>query len=748
MPLDDFLRRGAAAHPRREALVCGEQRLTYAELDRRTQSLSDELLQLGVCQGDRVAVDFGEEALIDAVVAVLGILRAEAVFLMLNPLLKTDQRKAVLEQSGASLVLRNRSGIVSSVFRRTGPTRCAQTRTRSVGRPTTRSPSDSSREGDVCALFYTSGSTGRPKGVTMTRGNVTAAMCSILGYLDLRATDTVLNFLPLSSDYGLYNVLMPIRQGARVVLDRPFLHPRQISTALDAEEVTGLPLTPTVVAILRRFPRLRIPAPERIRWITSTGQALPPASSRWLRASFPAARVYSMYGLTECKRATYLPPEELDRRPTSVGKEIPGTNVDLVDETGASVPTGEIGELTVRGPHVMQGYWNQPEETARVLRDGTLHTGDLFTRDEEGYLYFAGRKDDLIKSGGYIVSPRAVENAVCELEGVCEAVAFGIPHDVLGHALRLIVVPSEGAAPEGTAPEGAAPDEAAIRAHCELHLEKYLVPKEIEIRDSLPKTAAGKTDIRALQTQREKFELQRKSWGKLRRVRPAAIDLARVELIRDTPPERIRDAEALAELIPRLGLNDDGLDDFPASLRPYCGQGLRIWQYPQEFAAYLSRLIELGARSYLELGTRHGGTFITTVECLARCGRFEAALGVDIMPCPSMSEYQALRPGTTFLRLNTQSEDFVRALDRYGPFDVALIDANHDEEECRHEFRILKDRCGMIALHDIANTEFPAVGKVWRAVQESGEFQCFSYISDIREPHLPMGIGLAVKTGR
>jgi hypothetical protein len=242
-----------------------------------------------------------------------------------------------------------------------------------------------------------------------------------------------------------------------------------------------------------------------------------------------------------------------------------------------------------------------------------------------------------------------------------------------------------------------------------------------------------------------KFELQRKSWGKLRRIRPSPIDLTKVALIRAQSPASLRDPDQLAAVILALGLNDDGLEDFPPALRPHCGHGLRIWQYPQEFARYLAQLLRLGVRSYLELGIRHGGTFVTTVECLGRGGTLTSALGVDIMPCPSMAEYSRLNPAARFLELNTQSSAFERALDEHGPFDAALIDANHDEEECRHEFEVLRNRCAMLAFHDIANTEFPAIGRVWADIAKLVGYRCFEYVSDYPEQHTPMGIGLAIR---
>jgi len=242
------------------------------------------------------------------------------------------------------------------------------------------------------------------------------------------------------------------------------------------------------------------------------------------------------------------------------------------------------------------------------------------------------------------------------------------------------------------------------------------------------------------------FELQKKSWAKLRKIRPSAIDLAKIDTIRTESPESLLDSDVLAELMLELGLNDDGLQDFPEFLRAHCGTGLRIWQYPSEFSRYLAYVLKLGVRSYLELGTRHGGTFVLTVECIDRCNGLKSAIGIDIMQCPSMSEYAEGNPKVEFLQVNTQSAEFRRAIDEHGHFDIALIDANHDEEECRKEFEFLKDRCSMVAFHDIANTEFPGVGIVWNDVRTLDRYRCHEFISDYAEPHIPMGIGLAVRT--
>ena len=277
--------------------------------------------------------------------------------------------------------------------------------------PSTR-PAQSCIDVDLASLVYTSGSTGEPKGVMLTHLGMLTAARSIVQYLGNRRDDVVIDMLPLSFDYGLYQVLMAFMFGGTVVLERSFVYPAQIVDSLIKNRVTGLPLVPTIAALLlatrdlgeRRFPDLR--------YITSTGQVLPPAHIARLRQVFPAARIFSMYGLTECKRVSYLPPEELDRRPDSVGKAIPNTEVFIVDDEGNEI--GEArrpGQLVVRGSHVMAGYWGLPEKTAATLRPGrypgerVLYSGDTFEKDDEGFLYFVGRRDDMFKSSGATGEP-------------------------------------------------------------------------------------------------------------------------------------------------------------------------------------------------------------------------------------------------------------------------------------------------------------------------------------------------------
>jgi acyl-CoA synthetase (AMP-forming)/AMP-acid ligase II len=351
---------------------------------------------------------------------------------------------------------------------------------------------------DPAALIYTSGSTGKPKGVLLTHRNICAAAESITTYLENTPDDVILDALPLAFDYGLYQVLMGFKTGATVVLERSFTYPYSLVQKIIREGVTGLPVVPTMATILLQMDPavLRFP---RLRYITNTAAALSTEHIARLRAAFPGVKLYSMYGLTECKRVSYLPPEELDRRPKSVGRAIPNTEAFVADDSGRPIGPGEVGQLVVRGSHVMAGYWEMPEETAKVLKPGLfpgeklLFTGDLFTTDEDGFLYFVGRMDDMIKTRGEKVSPREIEDVLYSIDGVMEAAVIGVPDPVLGQAIQAIVALRPGCSLT----------EQQVLRECSLRLEDFMVPKRVEFRESLPVTATGKISKRMLTTAAE-----------------------------------------------------------------------------------------------------------------------------------------------------------------------------------------------------------------------------------------------------
>lgn len=502
MRVEQFLANSAARHPQKIALIAGGKRLSYAELDALSTRLAATLAANGVKRGDRVLVFL--ENTWEAAVSIFAVLKAGAVFSPINASTKADKLAYVAQNCRATAIVTQAklAPVVAEALKEAPSVTLTLVSGDRTALPQAldfatalESPATSvdhhGIDVDLAMLIYTSGSTGRPKGVMMNHANIEAAATSITTYVENQPDDVILGVLPLAFDYGLYQLLMAIKVGATLVLEKSFAFPAAIFEIMRAEKVTGLPLVPTMAAMILQMKDLEPGSFPALRYITNTAAALPPAHIARLRELFPGVRLYSMYGLTECKRCTYLPPAELDRRPGSVGIAIPNTEAFVLDDDGKPVAPGDVGELVIRGPHVMQGYWKNDEATTKMLRPGpnpwekVLYTGDLFTTDADGFLFFVGRKDDIIKTRGEKVAPKEVEAVLHAMPGIAEAVVVGVPDPILGQAIRAVVVLSD---PALTARE--------ITRHCAKHLEDFMVPKGIEFRDSLPKTDTGKVSRR------------------------------------------------------------------------------------------------------------------------------------------------------------------------------------------------------------------------------------------------------------
>jgi amino acid adenylation domain-containing protein len=497
MLLHHAFEHSAARLPDKTALVAGARQVSYAELQAQVHGLAAALVHAGVAPGDRVLVML--ENTPEFAVAVHAVLAAGAVFVPVSALAKADKLAFIANDTRAAALLTEaplvpawRAALhdaptLRSVFV-AGAAPGIEARERTWPAPADRGPSVARDVHELAALIYTSGTTGRPKGVMLSHHNMTSAWASVQAYLGLREDDVIGLALPPAFSYGLYNLLMGLGLGATVVLERQAAFPVKLAETLARERVTVFPGVPTLFAALLGLPALARLDLSALRLLTNAAAALPEPHLQRLRALFPQARLYSMYGLTECKRASYLEPDELERRPGSVGRGIPNQQHWLVDEQGRRLPHGATGQLVVSGPHVMRGYWERPDETAQRLRPGpgpaeqVLYTGDLFRSDAEGYLYFVARLDDIIKSRGEKVAPREVENVIYQLDGVTGCAVVGVPDEALGQAVKAYV----------TLREGSPLTERDVIRHCLVRLESYMAPKSVAFVDELPRTDSGK----------------------------------------------------------------------------------------------------------------------------------------------------------------------------------------------------------------------------------------------------------------
>ncbi len=505
--LQDSLLMSVARHPERTALIAGNVRMSYREVTDYACRLAHALRARGVRRGDRVAIFMDNTW--QCALSIYGVLLAGGVFVVINAQTKRDKLAFILRDSDSRALLSEANlvrvfaplaeqmpalRVLCTAEFKAMPSSAERLDDALADMPST-APPQSAISLDLASLIYTSGSTGEPKGVMHTHQSMLFVLQSLVEYLRLEASDRLLCVLPLAFDYGLYQWLMSVHTGAALVLERSFAYPAQVLNVLETEGVTVFPGVPTVFAMLLAAHEREALSFVKVRRVTNTAAALPSNFNTRLREIFPNADIYRMYGLTECKRVSYLPPEQIEQKPESVGIAIPGTEVMVLDEAGRPVQAGEVGTLYVRGSHVMLGYWNQPEKTAHMLKPGALPgerllcTHDLFTVDEDGYLYFVGRTDDIIKSRGEKISPLEVETVLYGIQGIREAVVLGMPDPLLGQAVIAFVSVMEA---------GEALSEGLIKKMCGEKLEAFMVPKQVTILPELPKNANNKADKKAL----------------------------------------------------------------------------------------------------------------------------------------------------------------------------------------------------------------------------------------------------------
>ncbi|WP_439573219.1 AMP-binding protein [Phreatobacter sp.] len=483
------------------AVIDGERTVTRADFRGLATGCAARLAAAGIARGDRVAVFLPKS--LEECWAIFGTSLAGGVVVPVNALLKPAQVRHIVADCTARIVLTSRaaeadltdalSGLDVVVFAVDGEDW--------LGLPDGPVTPASGIGEDLAAILYTSGSTGRPKGVMLSHRNLLAGTRIVRTYLGITAEDRILSILPFSFDYGLNQLLTGVEQGATVVL-LTFQFGDEIVRAIRDHSITGLAGVPTIWAILTRAtPSLaRTPLPS-LRYITNSGGAVPTETVKRLRERLPDTRIFLMYGLTEAFRSTFLPPEEVDRRPGSIGKAIPECEMLVVTSDGRLAAPGEPGILVHRGPTVSLGYWNRPDATAEVLRphpfipavqggETVCYSGDLVTMDADGFLYFVARNDAMIKSAGNRISPTEVEECLMGLAPFREVAVIGLPDAFAGEKVHAVGVPSGDI------------DVAALLLRVAERLPPYMVPRAIELVERLPVTPNGKIDYVGLRRER------------------------------------------------------------------------------------------------------------------------------------------------------------------------------------------------------------------------------------------------------
>ncbi len=502
----------AYRYPDREALVYRQERLDYRQLALSTATLAKLYLNLGLKKSDRIAVYL--EKRIEAVVALFGAAAAGGVFVPINPVLKPQQAEHILTDCNVRILVTSSDRLASladilpncpdlHTIIVIGPNKLPDLRIAIVPWPEqtvdSKLPPHRTIGNDMAAILYTSGSTGKPKGVVLSHQNMIAGAHSVASYLCNNADDRILAVLPLSFDYGLSQLTTAFLSGACAVLMNHLL-PRDIIRIIDKERITGLAAVPPLWTQLAQLDWSEA-AGRSLRYFTNSGGAMPKTTLAALRARLPHVQPYLMYGLTEAFRSTYLDPEEVDRRPDSMGKAIPNAEILVVREDGSLCEPGEPGELVHRGALVSLGYWNDREKTAErfkpvpqsvqglTLTEMAVWSGDTVKTDDEGFLYFIGRRDEMIKTSGYRVSPTEVEEVIYTTKMVSEVAALGITHPELGQCIVAVV---------SIAP-GEMLDTTELMMECKRRLPAYMVPAHILIHDSvLPRNPNGKIDRKNL----------------------------------------------------------------------------------------------------------------------------------------------------------------------------------------------------------------------------------------------------------
>lgn len=482
--LPETLRRHAREHPGSLAIVDGTDRLTYAGLHDLACVIAGCLQRRGITAGDRVAMLLPNSP--QAVALIYGTWMAGAVIVPLNPLARGPEVRTLAGHAGARIVVcepgyRDLDAIAAAT--QTDGMSTVMISDLIILDDNVLHTSTALNADDLAMLLYTSGTTGHPKAVMLLHRNISANISAIISYLGLTREDRVLSVLPFNYSYGSSVLHTHLAVGATIFLEKNMVFPHAMAEAMARERITGFQGVPSTFALLlSRVDLGKFPL-HSLRYVAQAGAAMSTALVDKLRLALPQVQIFIMYGQTEATaRLSYVPPDRLADKPGSAGIPIPGVEMEIRDEQRRPLGPRETGDVWVRGPNVMQGYWRDEAATRAALVDGWLKTGDIGYLDDEGFLFLAGRRSDIIKTGAHRVHPGEIEEVIAGLAGVAEVAVAGIDDELLGQTIAAWVVPEPGL---DISIE-------RVKARCRDMLPGYKIPRQVQIVATLPRTASGK----------------------------------------------------------------------------------------------------------------------------------------------------------------------------------------------------------------------------------------------------------------
>lgn len=495
--IHEMLERASKDYPLKDAFVHRNKRYTFFDINEASTKTAAFLRSKGVMRGDRIGIFSSKN--IEEIIAIFAIIKLGCVFVHINPHFKEDQLSHIINDCdiNALFIHSSKAGILSKAgliygkpnliismtaeIKLSGVEVCyldeilenVQAQDKITGKI---------NESDTAAIIYTSGSTGKPKGITVTHKIFYDSTVISARVLENNSNDRLISITPFSFDGSLSQLFTSIYVGATLVLQESNFPKDVVDTMLN-EKITGFHAVPSFWKMLLQkhspFEKHRYP---HLRYVSIIGEAFPMDELMRLRRILKDTKFFMMYGITEAFRSTYLHPDDFDKKIPSVGKPFPGVEILIVDEEGNPSKNGEIGEIVHKGVFVSPGYWNDPDRTKKVFKDGVLYTGDLGKFDDEGYLYFVGRKDGMIKSMGYRISPEEIEECLCKIEGVNEAAVTSINDAQMNSRIKAIIVSENGIKISNK----------SIIDYCKTRLPYYMVPEEIEFTNEIPKTGTFK----------------------------------------------------------------------------------------------------------------------------------------------------------------------------------------------------------------------------------------------------------------